>query len=283
MEASRSILDPPDTESRGKTAPVKTSPASGPAPASSSESGASLEKRLQPLYQAWRRNDTPETRRAFLREAKPLIDRAIYTYTGRASYPTIRGEARLLMLDALQSYDPNKGSFSNHAMSRLQRLHRRAAKTDQIISIPEQVVIDRKRLTQAEEEFTAEYGRVPSVAELADRTGLSPKRISYVQRAAPGAPVSSFRDAEGNPYSPAATIPGQDPVRKLWQETVYYELDGIDQAIMDHTMGLHGREKLSNQALAKKLGLTPGAVSQRKRKIQQRLDAQYQDTFFGQE
>lgn len=37
-------------------------------------------------------------------------------------------------------------------------------------------------------------------------------------------------------------------------------------------MGLHGKPILQNQAIAAKLGISPGAVSQRKARIQAKLD-----------
>ena len=40
---------------------------------------------------------------------------------------------------------------------------------------------------------------------------------------------------------------------------------------MEWSLGLHGREKLSNKEIANKLLRSPGAISQRKAKIQQLL------------
>ena len=63
---------------------------------------------------------------------------------------------------------------------------------------------------------------------------------------------------------------------KFWVELVYSDLDETDQLILAHTLGLRGREVLQNQQLAKKLGISPGAVSQRKQRIQRLLDREQQ-------
>jgi DNA-binding NarL/FixJ family response regulator len=50
---------------------------------------------------------------------------------------------------------------------------------------------------------------------------------------------------------------------------------------MEHTLGLHGKKVLSNQEIARKLRLTPGAVSQRKATIQQLLNQEQELSPFG--
>jgi len=41
---------------------------------------------------------------------------------------------------------------------------------------------------------------------------------------------------------------------------------------MEHTLGMHGKRVLSNQDVARKLKLSPGAISQRKARIQSKMD-----------
>jgi hypothetical protein len=45
---------------------------------------------------------------------------------------------------------------------------------------------------------------------------------------------------------------------------------------MDMTLGRNGRRRTSTQDIAKKLRVSPGAVSQRAAKIQDMLDKRYQ-------
>jgi len=49
-------------------------------------------------------------------------------------------------------------------------------------------------------------------------------------------------------------------------------MDATNQKIMEWTFGLYGSPQLSNQAIAQRLKLSPGAISQRKANIQRILD-----------
>jgi DNA-directed RNA polymerase specialized sigma subunit len=50
---------------------------------------------------------------------------------------------------------------------------------------------------------------------------------------------------------------------------------------MEHTLGLNGKKVLANTEVAKRLSISPGAVSQRKSRIQSRLDEFYDINPFG--
>ena len=49
----------------------------------------------------------------------------------------------------------------------------------------------------------------------------------------------------------------------------------------EHALGLHGRRPLPNQEIAAKVGLSPGRVSQIKKKIQGTLDQEHDLSPFG--
>jgi hypothetical protein len=52
---------------------------------------------------------------------------------------------------------------------------------------------------------------------------------------------------------------------------------------MDYSLGLHGAPAVSTTDIAKRLGLTAGAVSQRKAKIQAMIDEARQMDILGSE
>ena len=68
-----------------------------------------------------------------------------------------------------------------------------------------------------------------------------------------------------------ATRPAQED-NTSWVEFVYSDLNSTDQYILERSMGLHGHAVLSPGQLAKDLKLSPGAISQRMQKIQNKLD-----------
>jgi hypothetical protein len=59
---------------------------------------------------------------------------------------------------------------------------------------------------------------------------------------------------------------------KRWVEAVYLDQSPVDQVILQHSFGLHGRPVLSGEEVARMLNLSPGSVSQRKARLQRDLD-----------
>lgn len=235
-----------------------------------------LEPNFEPHFNSWKANPSPESTGNLLRVVDPVINEAIRTYGGGAAKsPTLKGKARRLTISALQTYDPTRAKLRTHLLSQLQGLRRMSAKEEQILNIPEQVLLDLGGLRESENRLRDRLGRDPSDLELADHTGLSRKRIGYLRTMRPS--YSEGRlvrvDDEGTSMNMPA-VEQMTPTGALdaWNDFVYHDLDPIDQQIMEHTLGMHGKPQLSNQDIARKLQLSPGAISQRKARIQVKLD-----------
>ena len=232
-----------------------------------------LEKEFEPAFSAWKASPNPGTSTALLSAVRPVIDSAITSYGGASiGSPTFKSKARLAALNAFQSYDPAKGTLRTHLLSQMQGLRRQAAQEQNIISIPEAVALNRKHMDEAENNLRDELGRDPSDAEVADRSGLSLGRIAQLRKfhlpLAEG--TTQVEDAEGDIYEPASQ--SLKPEDRAWEHFVYADLGNVDRAVMDHLLGRNGRRKLSVSEIANRLGVTPGAVSQRAAKIQGLLD-----------
>lgn len=234
-----------------------------------------LEPDFSQDFDAWKRNPTPASTGGILRRLNPTIDRAISAHVGQSN-PLLKSQARKMTIQALGSYDPSKAGLKTHIMNQLQGLRRVARQQSQVIRIPERVTLDQGRLVEAENVLRDMYGRDPSAMELADHTGLSLKRIKHVRSFKPAIAEGTLEgyaeqsDEPGGGFSPAVLSRQQGP--DPWLEFIYYDLDPINKKIMEWTLGLHGTKPLSNQRIAAKLGVSPGAVSLRKATIQQILD-----------
>lgn len=66
---------------------------------------------------------TPESNASILRTLDPVIDSATVTHVGKVN-PLIKGKARSMTLQALQTYKPERGKLSSHIYSQLQGLKR---------------------------------------------------------------------------------------------------------------------------------------------------------------
>jgi DNA-directed RNA polymerase specialized sigma subunit len=239
---------------------------------------AGVDNGFESMYTQWRQAKTPESNTAILKAVQPVIDTAVLSYAGQNAHPTIRSNARMMALKALDSFDPARGNVRTHLLSQLQGLRRATAKSQNIISIPEQVGLDFSNLTESENQLRDALGRDPSDDELADATNLSKRRIQKIRAFnQPLAEGTTVKDITEDNYGGdiASTVPGSNRGADAWFNFVYDDLSPTDKLIADMTLGRNGRRKTSTQDIARRLNITPGAVSQRAAKIQSMLDKRY--------
>lgn len=231
-----------------------------------------IEQEYAPHFAAYKTRPSPETADALLRATQPVIRHGMATFVGPSAGPNVTSAARRLALDAFDSYDPSKGKLRTHVMNRLRGLQRYAAQSAQVISAPEQVALDRNHLRELETNLRDELGRDPSDRELADRSGLSVKRIGYIRSYRPGLAEGQLAglsgDDEGEDWDPAVYYARGNELVGL----LYHELHPVDQLIVEHMTGYNGAPILPMGDIARKAGLTPGRVSQRAAVIQAKLD-----------
>ena len=233
-----------------------------------------IENDFREPYFNSRYKETPETTQQFLTAVGPVLDQAVQTYSG-GSQPVLRSRAKLIALEAAKGYDPSRGPLKPHLMSHLQRLQRMKTQLQQPLRVPERVSYDYTTLRATEDELENELNRPPSVQELADRMGISPKRIEYVRRFNPGITegrldqLTQNPDSDDGPLGVAVRSPASYHAKL---NLLYDDLSPYDQALMDHTLGLHGAPRLSGGTLARKFNVSPSAISQRQARLQKMLD-----------
>ena len=219
---------------------------------------------LEELVSAWQKKRTDAATSAVLKRLDPTIRSAINSYAPGMERQ-MRVKAANLALEALSTYDPNRGANpATHVFSNLRRLSRLGAKASAIMPEPEGVVLDRNKLQRAIDTFTDDRGREPSMQELADLTGLSVKRIdsvlgnqTKVVSESSTLMQDSLKDTRGS-----SGLTDTD-----YLEYVYASSGPIEQKIIEWSSGLHGKQRLSNNEIARRLGISPAAVSQRRNKI----------------
>lgn len=248
------------------------------APFSSPPKVTGLAQDFQPIFDEWKKNPTPNLNTKLVGAVQPIIDTALSSYVGPSQTPAIRSRAKLMALKALNTFDPAAGNVRTHLLSQLQSLRRLSAQEQNIIGIPEQVGLDYQKLTEAENELRDRLSRDPSDDEIADATGLSARRIKKIrafhQPIAEGSTIIETGDDYADAGGIASKIPGQNDAQDAWLDFVYGDLAPTDKLIMDMTLGRNGRRKTSTHDIAKKLNISPGAVSQRAAKIQNMLNQQ---------
>lgn len=237
-----------------------------------------LEPEYAPAFTAWQANPSPTTTGALLRTVKPSLDKAISAHIG-AGDPIVNGQAKKIALGAFKTYDPTKARLGTHLMNQLQSLKRITRRQTQVLGVPERISLAYNQMTGATAELEERLGREPTDNEIADHMGLSLSRLRQVRRSP--APMSegyfseAGEDDEGGFNPEVLSSPS-----RAYLNLVYSDLDPVNQKIMEWTLGMNGRRPISNQAIAAKLRISPGAVSQRKASIQRMIETQQSSGIF---
>lgn len=229
-----------------------------------------LEDEYKPAFQSWQQNQTPEGNAALLKALDPIVQKGVKMYG--AESPLTSSRAKLLTLDAVRKYDPKRSRLQSHLLNQMQGLRRINQQQHQVISVPERILLENQRLHGSTQELSDELGRDPTDAELSDRLGIAMPRLAKIRSYQPGVNTGRLDAIDPLAGGAPSVVPNQQASADLWGEVVYQGLSPLDQRVMELTLGMRGNKKLSNQEIAAKLNRSPGAITQRKTKIQQLLD-----------
>jgi len=226
--------------------------------------------KLTEAYDLWKKSPSKENMGRVVREADSIINNAMTSYSGGVP---VRSQAKVLVSNAVRKFDPNKGTkLSTYLHTQLQPLQRVARKRVDIVRVPERTQMELEKLRTAEQEFIDTEGREPADSELSDQLGISLKRIKYLRQKETGTKAESLYEPESEEatrYSPGVS---RKTAEEVWVDYVHHDLGPIDQKILEWRTGYNGKEILSNNEIARKLKMTPAAVSQRAGKIALRLE-----------
>jgi len=239
-----------------------------------------LEDDFRPDYEAWKTKPSPLTSTALLKTLHPVIEGAIRTHVGQVN-PLLMSRARVMTMEGLPGYEPKRGRLSSYTYNHLLGLKRANRQQTTILKVPERVAFDKYHLESATDELRATLGQEPTDDQLADYTGFSPARMAKVRSYNSGLSEGYIESGE---YSGNSAFGGSRAAKKEqspWASIVYDGLDDYHKLIMEHTLGLNGKKRLSNQDLAHKLRRSSGAVSQAKLRIQKLLDEEHELSPFG--
>lgn len=218
-------------------------------------------------YFDWKKDPSKDNMGRLLKVVSPVIDKALTSYAGAAA-PTMRTRATLMAVDHINSFDPKRGmALGSYLLQNLQSLNREKARRANVIHLPENILLTRNRLSLAERSFASEKGRDPTVVELADITGVPARAIARARSYRPAVPSSMALTEKGD----SLFSKGGD-FDKIWADYVYHDLDDKDKKIYEWTTGHMGSPIIPKQDIARKLRVSPAAVSMRINRIVSKLE-----------
>lgn len=227
-------------------------------------------------YEIYKAKPTPQALKATVDHHRTYIDNTVFRMLGKQPSPVVRTRADLLAAESIKKYDPaSKVPLKNWIAQGLQGVHRIAKNVTEIVHVPDQIRRDAANLARARAELQEKLMRDPSDDELADHTGISVKKQ---QRIASGhlwskAEGSYTAELERGGEDGDENMPGfaKDPMDEV-HDYVYHDLDDIDKQIFQYRLGYRGGKVLPNQEIARRLNMSPSAVTQRAARIQRRIE-----------
>lgn len=209
------------------------------------------------LWKEWKQTKNPNTLEKLLNQLQPLIQSEVNKW-GQAVPPmALASKARLLAVDALESYNPNMGAtIGTHVASRLRKLSRSVYPYMNVARIPENQQLYYHTYNVAKTTLSDQLGRDPNIDEMADHLGWTPKRVATFQRAFDR---RELVESEGATYD----IAEDDGIVDFY----HFGLSPTDKPLFEDIVGYKGKSSLSNSQLIKKYNITQGQLSYKKRKF----------------
>jgi len=214
-------------------------------------------------YDNWKAAPTDENYSNLMQSLEPTIQSGIKSYAGGEKNLTTR--ARILTTKALQTYDPKRGaSLKTHVHHNLKGLSRFRAQRDRVVHVPESVRTDSTSVNEFINKYQDKKGIEPTDLEVSNSMGISPKRVAKA-RGRGELSAQEMSTEKGDLPSE-----GKD-MYKVWMDYVYHDMDDRNRKIMEWTTGYNNSKVIPKKEIARRLKITPAAVSLRISKIAYKL------------
>lgn len=221
-------------------------------------------------YSEWKKSPGDTTASNLLKQLDFQIGTALKSFA-----PGMEGHMKLkaqtMAMEAAKTYDPSKGMhLKSYVYQQLQPIQREFGKRSNVVSLPERHIMEGRSLAEQEAKFEEEHGRAPSLAELADYTSLPKSRIKTIRAHKYQTTGTSTLDPETG--DSMVSLEDEESLQKVWADYVYSSLSPIDQKIYEWTTGYGNTKIIPKTEIAKRLNISPPAVSQRINKIADQLE-----------
>ncbi len=218
------------------------------------------------LIQRWKTKRDYMAYQQLKRRHKNMVYKTVHRYSA-ANVPkqALEAEAWKLFDDAVKNYKPNKGAkFSTYLNYQLRKLDRYTKKYQNVARIPEALASRIGDYDRASQQLTTNLGRQPTHGELADQLEMPVRHVRQLHKSRRGDLY------EGKFEAGVDIIETQEKTDWLLKE-VRDELTPQERRVYDYLIGYRKKKITNKKELAKKLGMSPGRVSQITRSIAMKI------------
>lgn len=219
-------------------------------------------------YEQYRQRPGADSLNTVLNSLEPTIAKGLQRFGGGDS--SLRTRARIEAAKAVKNFDPEnkKAKLTSFVYQHMQRLQRVKGDRSAAVRLPEATRMRAIALKQAKEKLTESLGHEPDLQTLSEKSGISMPKMKEALQAYREISSSGLETEKGD--SLASMDPktvDEDP--RL--DYIYYDQDPKGRKIMEWRLGYRGVKKLPGNEVAKRLKITPAAVSSRLSTIEKQL------------
>lgn len=218
------------------------------------------------LYKSFSKSPTEDVKKDVMQYLTPTITSAIKSYAQGDT--TLKMRANILAMKAFGDYNlDSKAAPKTYVYNRLKKLIRYKSNRDETLHVPERSRLLAQKVTNFTDSFENSHDRPPSELELTDGLGVS---LSDLKRSRTYGKELSEGFTEGDQGEVLGVQVKSDI--DMIKDYIYYDLDNVNRKIFEWNTGYNGVKTIPKQQQAKRLKISPAAISSRIATIQKRLE-----------
>lgn len=219
---------------------------------------AETQKREFEMWQQWKEGgEKPNDLRPLLKSFKPMVRSRANHWARRAELPpeSVHAEFNRQFVNALKTYDPNKGAaLGSWVTGTLRKAQRWVSQHQDPTRVQEHRYYKMGEWDNALATLDDRLGREPSTREMAEYLGWSEAEAGRME----SEKRKSLYSSGFGGFDPTVVMPSREAeILRL----IRYELSPEELQVCDYTVGTHGKPKLRPGEIAKKLNMSPSKVT----------------------
>jgi DNA-directed RNA polymerase specialized sigma subunit len=209
------------------------------------------------LFLSWKKDKSPQSMAKIVKKFTPLLRSELPKYYGNLPIGHLAAYGKKFIIDAIKTYNPEKGKMTTHLVSNLRRLHRVNYDTSSSVRMSEELQRSVNIYKGAKEHLSDKFNREPSFGEIADKLKWPVNKIARMEKCLKQEVLSSSMQVAPKIYEQ------EDP--RL--DYIYHDLGEVDKVIFQHRIGYKGAELMNSKKISKLVKLSIPAISIRSKKI----------------